>query len=155
MNLHPFEKISHIYTGNIYKGTQGYVDICAGEKFLEVARDFHNHNVFAKSDDFPTSIISNNSVHVYYNAEGKVIGAEIFTNLNGNNEFNFIWNSFDLFQSTMKDVANGLKSIGIKTSIEDYGIFVPELGLNYYCNDIQDDLDCKIDCVYVTLNKNN
>ncbi|WP_150823928.1 hypothetical protein [Sinorhizobium arboris] len=148
MILHPFDKISGVDTGNPYKG---FVDIAKGEKFIDVARDFHGHSVFVKSSKFPNSSIMKESIHVYYNKNGEVIGVEVFLRDSDGNRTNFSWGDIDLLPDTMQIVANEIRERNMNFAYNDYGIDVPDLGLSYFCSDFENDLHCRIDCVYVTL----
>lgn len=151
MILHPFEKISGIDTANPYKG---HVNLTKGEKFIDVARDFHNHSVFVKSDEFPTSIIANEAIHVYYDVSGSVIGAEVFARWLKAAGFEFSFEGLNLFPDTMQVLADEIRSRHMSFSLGSYGIDIAELGLSYFCSDFEGDLDCRIDCVYVNFDRN-
>ncbi len=148
MLLHPHTKIIGIDTGNPYIGL---VDIYKNEKFVTVAKDFPNHAVFVKgpSAQFPTSVINNDAIHVYYNEHGHVIGAELMKNRILNSSINFRYRDLNLFPDNLHNLTYTMKVNGISYVKSDYGVYIEDLGLKYYCSNFNDVLNCEIDAVYV------
>ncbi|MFD1792203.1 hypothetical protein ACFSE0_11220 [Ochrobactrum teleogrylli] len=152
MILTPFDKLTEIDTGNPYIGLTA---ISSGEKFLDIAGKFPRHQVFVKTrkSSFPTSIIKDGSIHVYYNAGGSVVGLELMVSELINDGQFLIWKEVNILQNTMQRINDAFEAFGVAVENTRYGLDIPNLGLSFYSSDFEDNLQSKVDSVYIELTR--
>lgn len=150
MILLPFDKIAEIDTGNPYTGL---TSISSGEKFLDIASKFPNHRVFVKSrtSPFPTSILKDGTLHVYYNGNGCVVGLELMVpELIRNGQF-LNWRETNILPEKMERIVDISNSFNIGVRNTGYGLEVPDIGASFYASDFDDSLQGAVDSVYIQL----
>ncbi|KAB2721492.1 hypothetical protein [Brucella intermedia] len=150
MILFPFEKVAEIDTGNPYTG---FTSISGGEKFVDTVVKFPRHEVFVKSKKslFPTSILSNGIMHVYYDENGCVVGIELMVPELNQIGHSLTWNKMKITPEMIVDVAEFSKSSGLDYKNTGYGFDIPEIGLSYYSANFDDTMQSKLDSVYINL----
>ncbi|KZL02644.1 hypothetical protein [Pseudovibrio sp. Ad26] len=145
MQLVPRQRIIDIPTGNKYLGA---AELYKHQPFSEVVHYFSRHQMFLKgglSSSFPTSDIKAPEMHVFYYADGKCKGVEVFNPKGGEDLF---WGEVNLFPSSITELRKELIAMGVKVHIGDYGLDVPELGIFTFSAHIEDDLKGEIESIY-------
>ncbi len=88
---------------------------------------------------------------MYYDQDGSVAGVEVCPKNSADVDFSLYWGDVNLLPETMADFAKSADENGLASSQNDYGIDIPALGLSYFFSVFDNDLNCRIDCVYVQL----
>jgi len=127
--------------------------IVAGISFSKVQKLFADHRVFNKGENHVTSLILDQSMHVYYNEHGICTGVEVMSPFLPGHNYQLVWNGINFLNESLDNIIKLLKKRGCIIEIIDTGANIPELGLSLYSDEYETDLHCNIDAVYVELSK--
>ncbi len=145
MQIIPFKAIQDVPTGN---PNTGDVEIASGKSLLQITKEFPSHEVFKKNEFSKnvTSNIMNDAMHIYYDEDGKCIGAEVMAPYKLDHDHDLVWNEINFFKQEFQEIKNILERSGHSIEIDGEYAEIPDLGLSVMLNE-----DEKLETVYVKL----
>lgn len=155
MKILPFEMLSQIPTGNPYKGNKGFVDIGRESTTIDIADFFPYHAVDVAWRPSALNIRSHilgGQVRVNYLKDNRVSGIEILSRFKSK-EDRFVKNLYlmdiEILQPTLMDVKILLEKSGIKTRLIDVGFEASDIGISFFSDEYETDLNVRLDAVTV------
>lgn len=155
MKIIPFEMLSQIPTGNPYKGSKGFVDIGRESTTIDIAYFFPYHAVDVTWPPSALNIRSHilgGQVRVNYLRDNRVSGVEILSRFKGDGD-RFVKNLYlmdiEILQPTLLGVKILLEKSGIETRLIDVGFEASNLGISFFSDEYEKDLNVRLDAVTV------
>lgn len=147
MELTPFTKVSDVPTGQ-----QTLEDIFSGFEFIDVADICILNKVRGIRKSYYTGLTAymfDAQLKFSFQSNYKIQSIEFRKPFDAFNAKGLFYNGNNLFLPTLQEVEYALEKSGVKTQVIDVGLKAPDIGLSFFSNDFEQDLNASLDAVTV------
>jgi len=152
MNLTPFEKVTNVPRGKHFPVSDAIRDVLGNHDLIEIISLFNIESV--RSTILPKyrgmgAYVFDAHLYMGFNHSYKLMDLEFRLPFNFEGASGLFLNNLNLFQPTLMDVRKALEAMSIATELIDVGLEAPSIGVSFFSNEYENDLNVKLDSVTV------
>jgi hypothetical protein len=128
------------------------VDVISGQSLLQISANFVIGYVRGTVTDYYnglTAYAHKAQVALGFSSEYQLIDVEFRRPYDFLEKKELLWSGVNLLKPTLSDAWQALTEIGVACEKIDVGFKVPELGISFFSDEFEGDLDVRLDAVCV------
>ncbi len=150
MELIPFNKVT-----NVPNGMDGTSEILSNSDLIDVIDAFEFDSTRGVNESYSRGILGylfKSQLQFEFDENYKITCVEFYRPYNLPDINGLLYKGTNLLLPTLSDAENALKGLGVKTKVTDVGFEAPEIGLSFFSDDNEEDLNVRLDVVTVHFN---